>query len=108
MGESNGRLPHKGNTRGDAQSSEGIALTSLHPETLRLPDSSVTGVSVEMAILDVLSPTRNKSLNHVAKSWKSDYRTSSGLGLHLLPKREMLPAKDKNKRRLLRSQAPLN
>ena len=36
------------------------------------------------------------------------HRRSAGLGLHLLQKQEMLPARDKNKRRLLRVASALH
>ncbi len=36
------------------------------------------------------------------------HRRSAGLGLHLLQKQEMLPARDKNKRRLFRVTSALD
>ena len=42
MGQPNGRPPRKSNTRGDAESSEGIALAMLRRWKPQLPDSPVT------------------------------------------------------------------
>jgi hypothetical protein len=49
MGESNGRLPHKGNNPGDVEGIQSIALVTLRPK-IGDRDSVAKGVSVGMAI----------------------------------------------------------